>query len=635
MELEKEIYHFASHYIENYISYISLSDRLLQTNDYEEWLVALKDRSITTRRIFDENEASLAWLNEILDQLNEEKAEVIYHALIDVFFDKFRQIDFPILIQIAEKILPLFEAQQNYDRMVRLYSALMYWNMEYFGRKNGQISRKDTLYYATKALECRQYYHLMQEKESRIRLIRTYSNLVGAVVDIYHLSFQEVKQWYQDAVAFWNSSIVQEMDGEDEDFCAEMEWLQDSFIEYCYEKVMEDFSETKDSEKIQFCLNYLHDSIYGQERADEEKNGIYLRASYLLAVIEQKKTPEQILDELFRFIKKIPYLDFEKYSDDENLEYLDEFFMTTCSYFHFLKLSKLSRETKRQMAQKVMGIIDSQVQYIPGNVYTDFVNDILADYFLLEMPYLSSLQEKISELQKLIICRQPMTFVHCYMVELLAIEIAKELIKITPEYFVGLPGFENVEIVRADEQALLEYIRCCGVLHDVGKCKIAGVINMQIRKITDEEFQCIRLHPQYGYDLLCDDADFDSFLPIILGHHKFYDGKQGYPSTFQNCESPYRGIIDLITICDCLDSATDIIGRNYARGKTFEQVLEELREGAGTRYNPQIVHLISDQADLRSKLSYLTREGRSQAYFAAFSECRKFIRIYSENREES
>ena len=50
----------------------------------------------------------------------------------------------------------------------------------------------------------------------------------------------------------------------------------------------------------------------------------------------------------------------------------------------------------------------------------------------------------------------------------------------------------------------------------------------------------------------------------------------------------------MITIADCTDAATDILGRNYARGKGFRELLAELSATKGTRYNPDIVTLMEE-----------------------------------------
>ena len=133
------------------------------------------------------------------------------------------------------------------------------------------------------------------------------------------------------------------------------------------------------------------------------------------------------------------------------------------------------------------------------------------------------------------------------------------------------------------------------------------------------------MHPSYGGSILQNDPDFAPYLPIILGHHRSYDGTKGYPESFDILSTPYKPVIDLISICDSLDAATDIYGRNYAKGKKFDEVLEELIQESGTRYHPEIVRVIVQHQTLRDDLAYLTSEGRSKAYFAAFTECRAMI----------
>ena len=51
-------------------------------------------------------------------------------------------------------------------------------------------------------------------------------------------------------------------------------------------------------------------------------------------------------------------------------------------------------------------------------------------------------------------------------------------------------------------------------------------------------------------------------------------------------------MIDLITLCDCLDAATDCYGRNYHQAKTVEQVLSEFERDSGVRYHPDLVRFL-------------------------------------------
>ena len=624
MELRDKIFQFANNYAQNCILYSQLSDQLLQCSDYESWLTLLKVRSDTTRKIYEENGKSLQWLEEILNHLDTEAALIIYDALLDVFFDRFRQMDFPVLINIAEKILPFFEQASDYDRMVRLYSALVYWNMEYYGREAGQVSSEDTFFYAEKVLSCRQYYAQMQDKEARIRIFRTYSNLIGVIAELYHVDRDIISKWYHDALAFWKSDIVRQMDGQDEDFLAEWKWLDSSYMEFCYYCVIADSSECRAKAGSDY-ISFLRERM--AEKTDEEifHDGILLRIYYLLQIMDGNIGAESVLTSIREYIDALPGIDFERYDNEENLNHLDEFFMMVHSTFAFLKLSAIDQKEKKRFVHLLMTKVNAMVQSIPGNIYTDFLNDILSDYFQFELPYLETFQEKIKELQKLIICRQPMTYVHCYMVEQMAEAIGEVLIENCPQIFVGLPGLTDQTTVVDKRQELLNYLKICGLIHDVGKCKIASVVNMQIRRIGDKEFQCIRMHPSYGGSILQNDPDFAPYLPIILGHHRSYDGTKGYPESFDILSTPYKPVIDLISICDSLDAATDIYGRNYAKGKKFDEVLEELIQESGTRYHPEIVRVIVQHQTLRDDLAYLTSEGRSKAYFAAFTECRAMI----------
>ena len=76
--------------------------------------------------------------------------------------------------------------------------------------------------------------------------------------------------------------------------------------------------------------------------------------------------------------------------------------------------------------------------------------------------------------------------------------------------------------------------------------------------------------------------------------------------------SPDKIMIDLITLSDCLDAATDNLGRNYQRAKKVSAVLEEFAAGSGTRYNPDLVHLLLTDAHLIARLCNLAGPERER-----------------------
>ena len=118
-------------------------------------------------------------------------------------------------------------------------------------------------------------------------------------------------------------------------------------------------------------------------------------------------------------------------------------------------------------------------------------------------------------------------------------------------------------------------------------------------------------------------AEYEAILHIIRGHHRSFDGTMGYPENFDNAASPYRLYIDIISISDAVDAATDILGRNYAKGKDYIHLLQELKDGAGTRYNPAIVDVMAASGRLTEELSQLTGKDRMKHCYEIYRRVMK------------
>ena len=210
--------------------------------------------------------------------------------------------------------------------------------------------------------------------------------------------------------------------------------------------------------------------------------------------------------------------------------------------------------------------------------------------------------------------QQVQTYLHSVMVQKIACQIAEELLVHEPEALLGFRGYQTVEEICSHADEIREYVYYAALLHDVGKIKIPEIINLQCRKLTDQEFGEIKNHPKYGRRLSERIPYLKEYGDIILGHHKSYDGRTGYPETFDNTTSPYRGVIDLISIADTIDAATDRLGRNYTAGKSFMSVLEEMKVESGTRYSPILVNFIERQGALKEYLSQLVGAKRTEIY---------------------
>lgn len=210
------------------------------------------------------------------------------------------------------------------------------------------------------------------------------------------------------------------------------------------------------------------------------------------------------------------------------------------------------------------------------------------------------------------------TYAHSTHVARLAEAMMKAIIRHRRELLVGKLGINSKWQVRLHQRQLITFITRAALCHDIGKNSIVSVVNNDYRQLSDEERRIIRMHPRMGLKYLKISQKLKYYHDTTLGHHKWYNGKGGYPSDFDNTKSPYRFMIDIITLCDCMQAATERVGRNYKQEKSFEKVMEELREGAGTRYNPDLVKLIDDIPELYNELERIAIYGWPDIYYEIY-----------------
>lgn len=227
-------------------------------------------------------------------------------------------------------------------------------------------------------------------------------------------------------------------------------------------------------------------------------------------------------------------------------------------------------------------------------------------------------KERIGFVMELNVATQVTTYAHSTHVARLAEAMMKAIIRHQRELLVGKLGITSKWQVRLHQRQLIHFIIHAALCHDIGKNSIVSVVNNDYRQLTDEERRIIRMHPRLGLKYLKISKELKYYHDTTLGHHKWYNGKGGYPSYFDNTKSPYRFMIDIITLCDCMQAATERVGRNYKQEKSFEKVMEELREGAGTRYNPDLVKLIDDIPELYKELERIAIYGWPDIYYEIY-----------------
>ena len=130
----------------------------------------------------------------------------------------------------------------------------------------------------------------------------------------------------------------------------------------------------------------------------------------------------------------------------------------------------------------------------------------------------------------------------------------------------------------------LRRIASAGLVHDIGKLRIPHDILHKQGALTDEEFDLIKAHPDFGVELLSKLRGFDGELMIVLGHHEKLSGT-GYPLGLEGAQIDLETRI--MTACDVYDALTD--SRSYKEPWPVERALALLHEESGTSFDPVVV----------------------------------------------
>jgi diguanylate cyclase (GGDEF)-like protein len=121
-------------------------------------------------------------------------------------------------------------------------------------------------------------------------------------------------------------------------------------------------------------------------------------------------------------------------------------------------------------------------------------------------------------------------------------------------------------------------------LHDIGKVAIPDAVLHKGADLTAEEWELMRKHTLIGQRILDAAPALQPVANLIRSTHERWDG-EGYPDRLGGRDIPLGA--RAIFICDAYDAMTE--DRSYRSALTREEALEELRRGAGTQFDPDLV----------------------------------------------
>jgi diguanylate cyclase (GGDEF)-like protein len=127
-------------------------------------------------------------------------------------------------------------------------------------------------------------------------------------------------------------------------------------------------------------------------------------------------------------------------------------------------------------------------------------------------------------------------------------------------------------------------VSTAALLHDIGKIGIPDKVLNKKGKLNEEDWKAIKAHPKLGATIIRNIPHLVPCVNSILYHHERWDG-DGYPEGLKGEEIPIEARI--LAIADTFESMTS--ARPYRPALPIEDVIKELRKGAGLQFDPRLV----------------------------------------------
>lgn len=175
---------------------------------------------------------------------------------------------------------------------------------------------------------------------------------------------------------------------------------------------------------------------------------------------------------------------------------------------------------------------------------------------------------KMQSLSQLLEQRDSYTYGHAQRVAKYSVEIAKRLGK---------------------SQEFIDELKTSALCHDLGKILMPDEVLFKHGSLTEEEFDHIRKHPIYSYNMVSEIIGKESVANIVRSHHERWDGS-GYPDGLSGTNIPEASRI--LAIADVLDAMTTL--RPYRNALSVFDFITYMKSASGIHFDPALVDVVLD-----------------------------------------
>ncbi|MCL2574960.1 MAG: hypothetical protein FWE33_00875 [Defluviitaleaceae bacterium] len=528
-------------------------------------------------------------------------------------------LDGSLAFEIHKALIANAKHNNDIDRAVRSqYFAgiiLQHFNRYLSQRANSENFALNAAKYFEDAAVHRHNYQNIDNKETRMYINRCLGNIYVATAVLRHnWEYKEASEIFFNAVDtaidFWNREDIRAVDP---DFPWEM------FITNAHQNVC-GWLDMLRSKKRQERNGELAKRIYDSFEYMSKPNAVVninrfwseIRTQYVSAAT--KYFVDKIdLNEMLDVLHQIHYK--SKYGDYSSNGQFTMISMGMALISHLKELGDDTEGERNEIIKRIFNYFENAPSGIDRQELNGYLS-MLALGFGREKNI--GTQEYISLLLRFSSYSHMTTYTHSVQVKDLTAIVTEHFLNTEPELFIGALGKQNVDEILSSKTEILEAACRAALCHDIGKIYYYDTISLCARKLYDYEFDTIKEHV-HPHQLLekGDDELMQCILDAIQGHHRYYDGVGGYPIWFDNATSANKFIIDIVSICDSVDAATDAIGRSHTKILTLDKVIKEINDQAGTRYNPIIAKALYNPL-IRAKISRCITMGRRNAYYEAY-----------------
>jgi len=593
----------------------------------EQLLIFLRQRAKSTFAIMDENnslvENALRPILGNLEQMTSEVADRLFKMAEELFTVE-ESLDMGLSLEIHEALILWSKKNSDTDRLVRslYYKGLIcQQSIESFYRvaESPQMHRNALMSFM-EAVNYKDNYFEIENKETRRYINYCMGNVYVTLSALRHASPKRAEATFFRhltlATSFWNNQKVRDLDP---DFPWD-ELITNSHQSVCtwldvLRKQKRGYYDKKLTSRVYESMLYFehYHQKHGVIPNWSEKHFRYVRS--FTVYLKGKITLVSMLKQLMEIFESTDENDYSPEGQFGRLQ------IPTTIFEQITRASPKLKKCLDEFESKKDDIFKSIIKYC-RNVPSDLNRERFYRNLEPAITHASSsldLESYLDLILSITSFGNISTYVHSVMVKNIVELIATHFIGKSPEHFVGISGTESIQEVIAKKDAIIKLTCRAALCHDIGKVLFLSTVGLSSRKLYDFEFEIIKIHTMVENLLNYSGEAVECIASVIFGHHLWYDGTKGYPKEFDNTSSKYKFIIDMVSVADSIDAATDNIGRTYARAITLEQVEEEINNQAGTRYSPIIAEALKDEI-LKENIRTCITAGRKLVYYDAYMD---------------